>query len=166
MRNEILRWAGWFLLCGILQSTLVPHIGIGSVRPDLVMLVLFNMSIRAGMMPGVFVGFFVGLGHDLFSPGLLGQNALAMSVTGFFAGIFNERVMRLDPIMRAALMAAAFVLNDSVLTIVSAMKLGGQMGTLPMELLTATLPRALYTIIFAAIPFVWVNVVRPPRLVD
>jgi rod shape-determining protein MreD len=166
MRNEILIWTGWFLLCEVLQSTLVPHIGIASARPDLVMLVLFNMAVRGGMMPGAFVGFVIGLGHDLFSPSLLGQNALAMSVTGFAAGIFNERVMRLDPIMRGAFMIAAFIINDTIIMAVHVAKEGGSMGALPLELLIVTLPKALYTIVFAAIPFLWVNVVRPPRLVD
>jgi rod shape-determining protein MreD len=107
MTNAILKWAGWFLLCAILQSTLVDNIAVFGIKPDLLMLVLFNMSVAYGIMPGVYVGFFIGLGQDLFSPGLLGQNALAMSAAGFFSGLFNERVMRLDPLLRAALLAAA-----------------------------------------------------------
>jgi len=166
MINVILKWVGWFLLCLILQSTVVPHIAIMSVKPDLPLLALFYMSIRFGMMPGVFVGFFLGLGHDLFSSALLGQNALAMSVVGFISGIFNERVMRLDPVMRTVLIIAVFLVNDTVISLVHIMKSDASASTLLGELLVATLPRALYTLVFAVIPFIWVNIINPPRMAD
>jgi rod shape-determining protein MreD len=135
-------------------------------RPDLLLLTLFFLSLRAGIMPGVYVGFFIGLGQDLFSPNLLGQNALAMTVTGALCGLFNERVMRLDPIMRAVLLFAAFLVNDTIIMLVHITKSDGQMTTLLMELLVVTLPRAAYTLAFSALPFVWVNIIKPRRLVD
>jgi rod shape-determining protein MreD len=153
-------------LCAILQSTLVSNVAIFGVKPDLLLLVLFNMSVRHGIMPGIYAGFFLGLSQDLFSPGLLGQNALAMSFAGCFSGLFNERVMRLDPVLRASLLVAAFIVNDTAAMLVHIMKTGGDTGTLFFELLVATLPRSLYTALVAAIPFVWVNIVKPRRLVD
>jgi rod shape-determining protein MreD len=164
--NSVLKWAGWFLLCAILQSTLVPHIAILSVKPDLLLLTLFFLSTKAGVIPGVYVGFFLGLGQDLFSPSLLGQNALAMSITGALCGLFNERVMRLDPIMRAVLLFAAFFVNDTIIMMVHIVKADGSMSVLFTELLVVTLPRALYTLFFSAIPFIWVNIIKPPRLMD
>jgi rod shape-determining protein MreD len=164
--NTVLKWAGWFLLCVVLQSTLVPHIAIISVKPDFVLLVLFLMAVKFGMMPGVYVGFFLGLGQDIFSADLLGQNTLAMSVTGFVCGLFNERVMRLDIVMRAVILLLAFFVNDIIVTIVHITKADGNTGALLMELLIVTLPRAAYTLLFAIIPFVWTNIIKPPRLVD
>ena len=156
----------WFLMCAVLQSTLIPHVAIMGVKPDLLLLALFILSTKVGVMPGVYAGFILGLGQDLFSPSLLGQNALAMTVTGAVCGLFNERVMRLDPIMRAVLLFAAFVLNDAIVMLVQIVKSDGRAGTLFLELLVVTLPRALYTLAFSAIPFVWINFVKPRRLVD
>ncbi|MCL2183807.1 MAG: rod shape-determining protein MreD [Chitinispirillia bacterium] len=164
--NSALRWAGWFLVCAILQSTLVPHIAIMTVKPDLPLLALFFLATKAGVMPGVLVGFFLGLGHDLFSPGLLGSNSLAMGLTGALCGLFNERVMRLDPIMRAVLMLAAFFVNDTVVMLVHLLKVDGAVSTLFMELLVVTLPRSVYTLACSAIPFIWITVIKPQRLVD
>ncbi|MDR3013124.1 MAG: rod shape-determining protein MreD [Chitinispirillales bacterium] len=164
--NSYLKWAGWFVLCAVLQSTLIPHAAVFSIKPDLIMLVLFHLVIKYGVMPGVYVGFFIGVAHDLFSPSLLGQNALSMSVMGYICGHFNERILRLDPILKALLLIAAFVINDTIIMLVHITKTEGTISTLFIELLVVTLPRALYTLIFAAIPFIWVNVVRPPRLVD
>jgi rod shape-determining protein MreD len=166
MMKIALKWAGWIILCLILQSTLVPYIAVLSFKPDLPLIALFYMSISLGVMPGVYVGFFLGLGQDLFSPGLLGQTALAKSVTGFAIGHFNERVVRLDPITRGALLIAAFVLNDVIVMLVNIARTDGSAGALFTELLMVTLPRALYSLVFAAIPLVWVNVVKPPKLVD
>ena len=164
--NVFLKWAGWILLCVVLQSTLAPHFAILSVKPDFVLLVLFLLSVKFGMMPGVFVGFFLGLGQDLFSADLLGQNALAMSVTGFVCGLFNERVVRLDLIMRAVVLLLAFFADDIIVMVVHIVKANGESSVFFMELLVATLPRAAYTLLFAIIPFVWTSIIKPPRLVD
>jgi len=166
MMNIILKWTGWIVLCLILQSTLVPYIAVMSCKPDLPLIALFYLSLRLGIMPGVYVGFFLGLGQDLFAQGFLGQTALAKSVVGFVCGQFNERVVRLDPITRGALLVAMFVLNDAIIMLIHIVKSDGSAGTLFTELLMVTLPRALYSIVFAAIPLVWVNVVKPQRLVD
>ena len=164
--NTVLKWTGWIVLCVILQSTLVPYIAVMSFQPDLPLIALFYLSLSLGVMPGVYVGFFLGLGQDLFSMGFLGQTALAKSVTGFVVGLFNQRVVRLDPITRGALLVAMFLLNDSIVMLVNIMKADGSVGAFFLELLRVTLPRALYSLVFAAVPIVWVHAVRPPRLVD
>jgi len=166
MMNTVLKWTGWIVLCVILQSTLVPYIAVMSFQPDLPLIALFYLSLSLGVMPGVYVGFFLGLGQDLFSMGFLGQTALAKSVTGFVVGLFNQRVVRLDPITRGALLVAMFLLNDSIVMLVNIMKADGSVGAFFLELLRVTLPRALYSLVFAAVPIVWVHAVRPPRLVD
>jgi len=166
MMNIVLKWTGWIILCVILQSTLVPHMAVMSFEPDLPLVALFYLALRFGVMPGVYVGFFLGLGQDLFSQGFLGQTALAKSVIGFVCGLFNERVVRLDPITRGALLIAMFILNDAIIMLVQIVKSDGGAGTFFTELLMVTLPRALYSLVFAAIPLVWVNVVKPHRLVD
>jgi rod shape-determining protein MreD len=167
MMKNALKWTGWLILCLILQSTLVPYIAVMSFKPDLPLIALFSLSVSLGVMPGVYVGFFLGLGQDLFAPGLLGQSALAKSVAGFVTGLFNERVVRLDPVTRGALLIAIFVINDVIVSLVQVVRADGSgVGSLFAGLLTVTLPRALYSLVFAAIPFVWVNVVKPPKLVD
>jgi rod shape-determining protein MreD len=166
MMKTALKWAGWVVLCLVLQSTLVPYVAVMSFKPDLPLIALFYLAVSLGVMPGVYVGFFLGLGQDLFTSGLLGQAAMAKSVAGFVAGLFNVRVVRLDPVTRGALLIAVFAINDAIVSLVQTVMAGGNVGTLFMELLMVTLPRALYSLVFAAIPFVWVNVVKPPKLVD
>ncbi|MFP4164683.1 MAG: rod shape-determining protein MreD [Chitinispirillaceae bacterium] len=155
------KWAGLFILCFILQSTLVPYVKIFGVKPDLILLALFVLSIKAGVMPGVYVGFLLGLGQDLFSPEILGQNALAKTIIGFIAGLFNEKVIRLDPFLQAVLLIMMFVVNDALMMTVQVIKMGSQLNLVAGELLSATLPRALYSLLFAIIPFIWDNYIQP-----
>ena len=163
MTNNTFKWVVWFLVCIVLQSTLVPHISILSIKPDLLLLVLFLMSTKAGAMTGVYVGFFLGLGQDLFSPEILGQNALAKTVVGFFAGLFNERVIRMDPITQSVLLIIVFLLNDALVMSVQMVKTGGEPIIILGELLMITLPRAAYSLLLATLPFFWTNIIKPSR---
>jgi len=163
MTTNTFKWIMWFLVCVVLQSTLVPHISILSIKPDLLLLILFIMSTKAGVMAGVYVGFFLGLGQDLFSPEILGQNALAKTIVGFFAGLFNERVIRMDPVTQAVLIIIVFLLNDTLVMIVQMVKTGGEPHILLGELLMVTLPRAVYSLLLATLPFIWANIIKPAR---
>jgi len=121
------------------------------VVPDLLMLALFFLALKTGQMPAVWVGFLLGLAQDLFSPSILGQNALSKCVAGFFAGFFNERMMRVDIMVQLILLFVTFLLNDSVYFIVQSVKTGN--GNVVHGLIASTVPRALYSLLFALVPY-------------
>ena len=150
-----LKWAGIFLLCIILQTTLVPAIGLFGASPDLLMVALFFLARKTGPFGATWVGFFLGLAEDLYAPSILGQGALSKTAAGFFAGLFNERVMRVDFIFQLVLLLVTFFINDALYYTVQIIKTGGtgNGGILPL-LLTSTLPRALYSLLFALFPAV------------
>ncbi|MFP4417959.1 MAG: rod shape-determining protein MreD [Fibrobacterota bacterium] len=156
-----LKWFGLFVLFLVLQTTFVPVIGVGGIKPDLLVLGLFLLAIRTGVMPGLYVGFLLGLGQDIYSPSILGQNALSKTVMGFFVGLFNERFMRTDPVLKLIILFLAFILHDTVFTIVLVVKTEADMSILPTELITRTLPRALYSSFFAALIYLWDYFVNP-----
>jgi rod shape-determining protein MreD len=150
-----LKWAGIFLLCIILQTTLVPAIDIFGAGPDLLMVALFLFARKTGPFGATWVGFFLGLAEDLYSPSILGQNALSRTVAGFFAGLFNERVMRVDFLFQLVLLLLTFFLHDALYYTVQMIKTGGSgAGGVLHGILTSTLPRALYSLPFALIPIV------------
>jgi rod shape-determining protein MreD len=153
MKTDILKWAGIFLLCFVLQTTLVPLIGIAGIVPDLLMTALFFLALRNGQVAAVGAGFFLGLAQDIFSaPSILGQNALSKTFAGFFAGFFNERVMRVDVVFQIVLLFAAFLVNDAVYYLVQAVKSDG--GQVAHHLAAVTVPRALYSMAFAFLPYI------------
>jgi len=155
MIKKILLWSGIFGACYVLQTTLVPVISIFGAKPDLLIVALFMLAIKEGAMPAVFVGFFLGLAQDVYSPAILGQNALAKTVAGFFASLFNEKVMRIDPVLQAVLLVVTFLLNDIIFMVVQMAKSSGSEKGLLIEIVITTMPRAVYSLVFAAVPFFW-----------
>lgn len=155
MIKSILKWVALFISAFILQSTLVPSLSIMGIKPDLLVLVLFMMAIKTGIMPAIYVGFVIGLAQDIYSPSILGQCALAKTIAGFFASLFNEKIMRLDPVFLVVILIFTFFINDIAIFAVQLVKTGSTIGSFAPELLMSTLPRSLYTLLFAIIPILW-----------
>jgi rod shape-determining protein MreD len=150
----IAKWIGIFLLCFILQTTIVPVIGIYGIRPDLLLVALFFLALKTGHLPALWTGFFLGLAQDLYSPSILGQNALSKTITGFCAGFFNERMVRVDIVVQLILLGATFIVNDVIFFIIQYVKTGGGAGGVLHDLALSTVPRALYSMLFALIPYI------------
>ena len=161
MGETILKWLAAFIVCLILQTTFIPSIAIFGIQPDLIIMVFAFMCLRHGVMPGIFIGFFLGLSLDLYSPSLLGQNALANTVIGFFMGTFNEKVMRTDPIMKIIILLISFFIHDIIFFGAELLKNGNSIIPLIPELFTRTLPRAVYTIIVTFIVITWNTTIKP-----
>lgn len=163
MLKTTLKWFALFFIAFVLQSTLMPFVSIYSIKPDLLVLVLFMLATKTGIMPAVYVGFFIGLSQDVYSPLILGQNALAKTVAGFFAGLFNEKVMRLDPIVQSIILVLTVILSETVFLIVEIVKSSGSLQSFGTEMFTAVLPRALYTLLFGVIPIFWEHFFQPVK---
>jgi rod shape-determining protein MreD len=130
-----------FLALG-LQATLVPHVQIAGVGPDLAVVAIVLLAYRRGATTGVLAGFLIGLAQDVTNPAFLGLNALAGSVTGFAAGSLREQMDATSPVLAAAMLFVAVMIHDLVyLTIFTHLALSG----LLLGLLTRSLPTALYT---------------------
>ncbi len=152
MNTTFLKWFGIFLLCFVLQTTVVPVIDIFGIHPDLPLVALFFLGYRTGPMSALWAGFSLGLATDLYSPSILGQNAVSKTIAGFFAGIFNERVLRVDTAVQMVLLVLTFLVNDVAYLAVQLMKSGGS-GGVAWHSVVLTLPRALYSMLFALIPY-------------
>jgi hypothetical protein len=63
--------------------------------------------------------------------------------------------MRLDPVILAIILILTFFVNDLAVYAVQVVKSGGSLGAVAKEIFGPTLPRALYTLVFAAIPILW-----------
>ncbi|HEX2958973.1 MAG TPA: rod shape-determining protein MreD [Chitinispirillaceae bacterium] len=155
MIKTVIKWVVIFFLVFVLQTTIIPTISIFGIKPDLLFLALFMLAVKTGIMPGLYVGFFLGLAQDIYSPVILGQNALSKTLAGFFAGLFNEKVMRLDPLIQTVLLVFTIILGDTVFLLIQIAKSGGSIHMFSIELLTSSLPRAIYSLLFGIIPIFW-----------
>jgi len=161
MIGTFLKWFAGIGLCLILQTTLMHVIAIAGITPDLLILVLFLMGVRNGVLPSIYAGFLIGLGQDLYTPAILGQHALAMTITGSFVGLFHERIIRTDPIIKLVILLVAFIIHDSIFTIVTIVKTDAGGGLLVREIFTRSLPRALYSIALASLSYIYNYYVKP-----
>ena len=164
MIAEVLTWIGFFVAAMAMQTSLMPSIGIFGVQPDLLVLVLFALSMRYGVLAGIFVGFFLGLSQDLYSTAVLGQNALAKTLTGFFVGLFNERVMRTDPIIKVVILLLTFAVHDVLYIAVEIARAGAPIGATLLWLLTRTAPRAAYSVVLMLLFYLWQTYRKSPLL--
>ncbi len=73
----------------ILQITLGRVIGIGGIKPNLLIILPVMFGFLNGRNEGMFTGFVSGILFDLNSSLLLGFSALVFVYIGYFAGMFS-----------------------------------------------------------------------------
>jgi rod shape-determining protein MreD len=98
-----------------LQSTILQHIAILNVTPDLALLVLLLVSLRNGSMVGQFSGFFAGFVQDFISSAPLGFHSLINVVVGFLYGIFKGNFF-IDKILVPVVIALTGTLLKALLS--------------------------------------------------
>jgi rod shape-determining protein MreD len=153
--RTILRWVFVFIMCFAAQATIVPAIRVFGREPDIIFVAVFVFALRFGVTPAIWLGFAVGLLQDLYSPSILGQNALAKTISGAFCGLFNERVMSTDPIMKLVILVLAFLMHDCVVIAADMVKEGLPLMSLLSGLVLTTLPRTLFSALFAGVYYGW-----------
>lgn len=70
----------------LLQCTLCQAIAIGSITPNLLIILCVSMGLMRGQKCGLFTGFFTGLLVDLFFGSLFGFYALIYMYVGYISG--------------------------------------------------------------------------------
>ena len=149
---NFLKGFGVLILALILQQTLVRLISIGAIKPDLVMIILVAVAFRYGSLTGLFCGMAIGLMQDVYSIENLGANALAKCLVGYFAGLLDEKVVKIMPATKVLVLGAAFLVHDVVFSVAA-----GFRGRAFWEaMLGRTAPSGLYTLLAGALVFYFV----------
>ncbi|MBD3322597.1 MAG: rod shape-determining protein MreD [Chitinivibrionales bacterium] len=161
MMSTVLKWIAVFISCLVLQSTLMNAVSILGITPDVTVIALFLLAINHGSLAGLYAGFLLGLSQDLYSPSILGQQALAKTLVGAATGLFNVKVMRTDPLLRMFLLLLAFIFHDSIFLIASVIKNSSSLSLLGKELITETIPRSLYSMLLLLLLYAWSYFVAP-----
>lgn len=74
----------------LLQSTVFKALSIGSISPNLLIIVTSSFGFMKGKKEGLWVGFFCGLLEDIFYGRLLGMHAMIYMYIGYANGYFNR----------------------------------------------------------------------------
>jgi rod shape-determining protein MreD len=154
---NFLKSMSFLVLSLILQQTLIQIISIGSIKPDLVMVVLVAVSMRYGSVVGLFSGLAIGLIQDVYAIESLGANAMAKCLVGYCTGLLDEKVIKVMPATKVLFLAVAFLFHDIVYSLAA-----GFHGTAFWEaLLTRTVPSGIYTLLVGSLVFYFL--VAPSR---
>jgi rod shape-determining protein MreD len=149
---NFLKSMSFLVLALILQQTLIQIISIGSIKPDLVMVVLVAVSMRYGSVVGLFSGLTIGLIQDVYAIEALGANAMAKCLAGYFTGLLDEKVIKVMPATKVLFLAVAFIMHDTVYSLAA-----GFHGMAFWEaLVKRTIPSGIYTLLVGSLVFYFI----------
>ena len=86
------------LLLVPLQTTLLPHLSVWNIKPDLGLVAAALVGLLAGELEGLLVGLAIGWVLSLFSAGELWLSLLTNGGVGFLAGFLGRQVLQVTPI--------------------------------------------------------------------
>lgn len=139
------------IVCFLLQCTVLHGISIGSITPNLLLILCVSMGLLRGRKSGMWTGFFTGLLIDLFYGSLFGFYALIYMYAGFFSGyacrIYYDDDVKV-PMMLVAI--ADFLYNLAVYGLQFLLR--GRMG-LFTYLYRIIIPEVFYTVFLTLIVY-------------
>lgn len=116
-RAEILRT--WMIVLGFvavyaLQTSLLEHVTIWGVTPDLVLIAVCLFALRRGLVQGAVAGALAGFFIDLAGGRLVGLGAVAKSAAGAAVGWAGERVFGENVLVTVGLVAAGSLIEQAI----------------------------------------------------
>lgn len=140
--NRWLPTLGTLVVAVLLQVAVAPHVAIGGVVPNLLLLVVLTFALIEGRNAGAIAGFSAGLLFDLLGTGPVGVAALVFAVTGYFAGSLSENMFAEGWLLPATVVfVAGFVAEFSYAVALVLLGAGVPLGDM---FLNVVLPAALY----------------------
>ncbi|HTL61149.1 MAG TPA: hypothetical protein VL261_05840 [Nitrospira sp.] len=95
--KKIAAYAGLVLLLVPVQTTLLPHLAIWDIKPDLGLVTAALIGVLAGELDGLLVGLAIAWILNLYSAGDLWLNLVTTGGAGLFAGLLARQVAEITP---------------------------------------------------------------------
>jgi rod shape-determining protein MreD len=80
-----------------IQTTLLDHLSVAGVRPDLSLIAVSLIGFFGGLSDGLLMGALLGFEQDLFSAGDAWVNVITKAVIGLAGGLVGRYVARVTP---------------------------------------------------------------------
>src|ERR1044071_4577919 len=95
--KKVLAYVGLVLLLVPVQTTLLPHVAIWDIKPDLGLVVAALIGVMAGELEGLLVGLAIGWILSLYSAGDFLFDLFTIGGAGLFAGLLAKHVAEIPP---------------------------------------------------------------------
>jgi rod shape-determining protein MreD len=102
------------VIVAFLQTTIMPHLAIWDVFPDLPVLVVVSWSLLRGPREGVVWGFIQGVAVDLLSGAPFGAATLSLIAAGALAGLSGTTAFRAHFALPLLTMFVATIVYDMI----------------------------------------------------
>jgi rod shape-determining protein MreD len=146
------------LAAAILQTSVVPHLAVWGVFPDLPLLIVVSWGLVRGAQEGIVWGFIAGVAVDLLSGAPFGAATLSLMVVGLISGLASSTVVRAQLILPPVTVFAATMVYDMIF--LSVVQVAGQSVDWGGTFVRIVLPSALLNAVLTP-PFFWTT-----RLLD
>ena len=137
------------LISFLLQSTVFHTLSIGSISPNLMVIITSSFGFMRGKKEGLVVGFFSGLLEDIFFGRLLGMHALIYMYIGYLNGIFRKMFYPEDIKLPIALIVGSDFLCNFVIYVLTFFLRGRFQFS--YYFLNIIIPEMVYTIIITCV---------------
>lgn len=138
-------------VCFLLQCTVLQAVAIGSIVPNLLVILCVSIGLLRGKKAGMFTGFFCGLLADLFYGSLFGFYALLFMYLGYFSG-FAFNVYYDDDVKVPMMLAAGGDLVYGIAVYALQFLLRGRLGFFTY-LYRIMIPEIIYTVILTLLVY-------------
>jgi rod shape-determining protein MreD len=137
------------LLIWLTQLLLVDFLSIGTIRPDLLVILVLYWSIKYGRTIGIIAGFLIGLLIDFSgTASYFGLSPLIYSVTGYLGGYLKGTYSRVNPIYFSISWVAILIFQFLIYCVVQYQDI---LITNPQLFWAKWLGTTIYTLSFAGI---------------
>jgi len=137
----------------ILQVGLAPHLAIGGVVPNFMLLVVVTLALVEGSSAGAVAGFASGLLFDLLSSGPVGPMVLVLTLTGYLAGLMHEKMFAEGWLLPLTVLGIASLGAEVAYGLI--LNLLGVGGPFWLSFITKMLPAAVYNTALALLIYPW-----------
>jgi rod shape-determining protein MreD len=128
------------LVVGFLQATLMPHLALWGVFPDLPILVVASWGLLRGPVEGSLWGFIAGVTVDFFSGAPFGAATISLVLVGLLSGLAKTSTLRSNVALPALVVLLVSIVHNLVYLMV--LQISGLSVTWAESLLRITLPSA------------------------
>ncbi|MFQ6057781.1 MAG: rod shape-determining protein MreD [Anaerolineae bacterium] len=142
----------------LLQTTLVPHLSVAGVKPDLMLMAVVSWSLLRGAGEGIVWGAIGGLILDLLSGGPFGICTLSLILVGYLTGLGEINIFRANILLPGVtVLFATLVYNLALLLLLQIL---GWPVTWGLNLLRIILPAILWNMVLMPLvytPLRWLH---------
>lgn len=135
-------YAGLLLGLVPIQTTVLDHVSISGIRPDLCLIAACLVGFFAGERDGMVLGFALGFVQDLFSAGELWLNLVTKGLIGFLAGLVGRLLANATPAAMLATLLGLSVVSGTIFLM--AVRVGESLADLFYVVRAVLLPQALF----------------------